>query len=257
MPDLLVEIGCEELPAAHCRIAEDALPGLFAAELERAGIPAERVGVHVAPRRLAVDRHGSSRASARPSGARCAARAPTPPTRPGRGSRASTGRMPRSSRSATGSCGRSPRGRRRRRPSCCRPSSPASVAALQFPRTMRWPGGRFSRPIRWLVVKLDGAVVAAEVAGVRAAGESRGHRGRGASRCRSGRPRPTSTICARAGDGRRGRAAGERSSPGSTRPGGWIDPMGEAGGGRLPGRVAARAERRVRPAAISSCPSGW
>src|SRR4249920_1084115 len=54
MPDLLVEVGCEELPAAHCRIAEDALPGLFAAELEQAGLPAERVGIHVAPRRLAI-----------------------------------------------------------------------------------------------------------------------------------------------------------------------------------------------------------
>ena len=52
MPDLLVEIGCEELPAAHCRIAEDALPGLVAGELERAGIPAAGVVAHVAPRRL-------------------------------------------------------------------------------------------------------------------------------------------------------------------------------------------------------------
>ena len=33
MPDLLVEIGCEELPAAACRQAEAQLPGLLEAEL--------------------------------------------------------------------------------------------------------------------------------------------------------------------------------------------------------------------------------
>jgi tetrameric-type glycyl-tRNA synthetase beta subunit len=52
----------------------------------------------------------------------------------------------------------------------------AAVGRLQFPRTMRWPGGRFSRPIRWLVVKLGSDVPHAEVAGVAAGGESRGPR---------------------------------------------------------------------------------
>ena len=56
------------------------------------------------------------------------------------------------------------------------------VAGLQFAKTMRWPGGRFSRPIRWLVVKLDDEVVEMELAGVASGGESRGHRSLGAVR---------------------------------------------------------------------------
>ena len=54
MPDLLVEIGCEELPAAACRQAQAQLPGLLEAGLARAGIQAAERRVHVAPRRLAA-----------------------------------------------------------------------------------------------------------------------------------------------------------------------------------------------------------
>ena len=54
MPDLLVEIGCEELPAAACRQARAQLPGLVEAELRRAGVAAADRRVYVAPRRLAV-----------------------------------------------------------------------------------------------------------------------------------------------------------------------------------------------------------
>ncbi|HEY2789867.1 MAG TPA: glycine--tRNA ligase subunit beta, partial [Gaiellales bacterium] len=54
MPDLLVEIGCEELPAAACGQAQAQLPGLLEAELARAGIQAAECRVHVAPRRLAA-----------------------------------------------------------------------------------------------------------------------------------------------------------------------------------------------------------
>ena len=49
MPALLLEIGCEELPAAACREAEEQLPALAAREL---GLSPERL--FVGPRRLAV-----------------------------------------------------------------------------------------------------------------------------------------------------------------------------------------------------------
>lgn len=55
---------------------------------------------------------------------------------------------------------------------------PACVAAIPFPKTMRWePGGfLFARPIRWLVVLHGEKVVDVEIAGVRSGRESRGHR---------------------------------------------------------------------------------
>ena len=55
---------------------------------------------------------------------------------------------------------------------------PAIIAGLPFPKSMRWgPDGiRFARPIRRVVALLDDAVVAVEVAGVRAGRTTQGHR---------------------------------------------------------------------------------
>ena len=55
---------------------------------------------------------------------------------------------------------------------------PDLVAALQFPRTMRWGTGdfRFPRPIRWLVALWGEDVVPCAVAGVSAGRQSSGHR---------------------------------------------------------------------------------
>ena len=41
---------------------------------------------------------------------------------------------------------------------------------------MRWDHGRFSRPVRWLVVKVDDRMVPVELFGLAATGISRGHR---------------------------------------------------------------------------------
>jgi glycyl-tRNA synthetase beta chain len=53
-----------------------------------------------------------------------------------------------------------------------------AVARLSFPKTMRWGQGdaRFARPIRWLVALLGSAVLPVEVAGVRAGRTTLGHR---------------------------------------------------------------------------------
>jgi len=55
---------------------------------------------------------------------------------------------------------------------------PAAIRALTFDKTMRWGGGRmrFARPIRWILAALDGQVVPFDVEGVQSGSESRGHR---------------------------------------------------------------------------------
>jgi glycyl-tRNA synthetase beta chain len=55
---------------------------------------------------------------------------------------------------------------------------PAAIRSLTFEKTMRWGSGRmrFARPIRWILASLDGQAVNFEVEGVRAGLESRGHR---------------------------------------------------------------------------------
>ena len=55
---------------------------------------------------------------------------------------------------------------------------PRELSSLYWPKNMYWrkPTERFVRPVRWLVAMLDGAVVPVEFGGVRAGRESRGHR---------------------------------------------------------------------------------
>lgn len=58
-------------------------------------------------------------------------------------------------------------------------SLPKEIAGIYWAKSMYWRGKsaeRFVRPVRWLVTLLDGEVVPLEFAGVRATGVSEGHR---------------------------------------------------------------------------------
>ena len=57
-------------------------------------------------------------------------------------------------------------------------SLPKEIASLYWPKNMYWrkPNERFVRPVRWLVAMLDDQVVPLEFGGIRAGNESRGHR---------------------------------------------------------------------------------
>lgn len=56
---------------------------------------------------------------------------------------------------------------------------PDIIASIHFPKMMYWTGkggGRFIRPIRWILAVLDARVVPFEVAGVKSGNTTRGHR---------------------------------------------------------------------------------
>jgi glycyl-tRNA synthetase beta chain len=55
---------------------------------------------------------------------------------------------------------------------------PKEIASLYWPKNMYWrkPSERFVRPVRWLVAMLDAEVIPLEFDGVRATNQSRGHR---------------------------------------------------------------------------------
>jgi len=57
-------------------------------------------------------------------------------------------------------------------------SLPKEIASVYWPKSMYWrkPGEKFVRPVRWLVAMLDDQVVPLEFSGIRAGNESRGHR---------------------------------------------------------------------------------
>ncbi len=175
MPDLVVEIGCEELPAAACRQAEAQLPGLLEEALAKAGIASGERRFHVAPRRLAALVLGLP-------GERAAERSEV------RGPRADAPEQALAGFARKHGLG--PGGLEQRDgfvwavsegtstpiadlvPDLVRPL----VEGIQFSKSMRWEGGRFSRPIRWLVVKLDDQVVPLRLAGVASGGTTFGHR---------------------------------------------------------------------------------
>jgi len=56
-------------------------------------------------------------------------------------------------------------------------SLPKEISSLRWPKNMYWrkPGELFVRPVRWLVAMLDGDVIPLEFDGIRAGNESRGH----------------------------------------------------------------------------------
>jgi glycyl-tRNA synthetase beta chain len=55
---------------------------------------------------------------------------------------------------------------------------PREISSIYWPKSMYWrkPAERFVRPVRWLVAMLDREVIPLEFGGVRASNESRGHR---------------------------------------------------------------------------------
>lgn len=192
MPDLLIEIGCEELPSSACREAIAQAPGLLAGaladlHLDASGAPC----AWVAPRRIAVSCEG---VAARQGGEARAVRGPAV--------QAAFGDDGAPTKAAMGFA----RGQGvevadlvvREDPSSGREFVWVDLAAddapledlvpdiarrvlegLRFGKTMRWGDGtglRFSRPVRWIAALAGDRAITFEVAGAPAGAWSRGHR---------------------------------------------------------------------------------
>jgi glycyl-tRNA synthetase beta chain len=188
MPDFLLEIGCEEIPARMIDAASQELRERVQKLLERERLtPSGQVGFLDTPRRLAVLAHGvpeaqpditekltgpsvnvafkngqptpAAHAFAKKAGVEASQlqRIETPKgeylaatvTRKGR----TTGEI-------------------------LADLLPKELNSIYWPKNMYWrkPSERFVRPVRWLVALLDGEVVPVEFDGVRAGKSSRGHR---------------------------------------------------------------------------------
>ena len=251
MPDLLIEIGCEELPAAACREAERQLPELLTRSLSEAGLASRDARIHVGPRRLVAI------ASVPPQRDAVATRQRGPRADAPEAARAGFARKHGLAvdelEQREGFVWAVSDGRAAPAVELVPDAVHRIVAGLQFAKTMRWPGGRFSRPIRWLVVKLDDEVVEMELAGVASGGESRGHRSLGAVRVGSAASYLDDLrgvhVLADAAERRELIVEGLEHGRGVDRP------DGQAGRGRPPGRVAAWCSRAGSTSATWSCPS--
>ena len=188
MPDLLYEIGTEELPAGYIQPALEQLADGLKRLLAENRLAAEEVATAGAPRRLTLavagipEQQPPMRTKSVGPPARAAFDADGQPTAAALGFARSKGLAVEDLQVEETLKG----------PYVFavveEPGRPAAemlpellaqvTSSLPFPKSMRWePGGfAFARPIRWLVVLLDDQVLPLEIAGVRAGRATRGHR---------------------------------------------------------------------------------
>src|SRR5438270_1159177 len=187
MPDFLLEIGCEEIPARMIDAASQELRERMAALLVRERLGGGAITTFETPRRIAILASGiaSAQEDVKEQVTGPSAQVayedgqPTPAAHHfakkagvdiSQLETASTpkgeylvAKVTRKGRSAA---------------EILADSLPKEMATIYWPKNMYWrkPNERFVRPVRWLVAMLDGETIPLEFDGVRAGNSSRGHR---------------------------------------------------------------------------------
>ena len=189
MAELLLELGCEELPASFVRKAYTDLRDKVAEILASAKLSSEDAGSSDVeaigtPRRLIVsatgikERQADETKEVRGPALKAAYDADGNPSNALLGFCRSNGIAPESLRKDEQYVWVSKMIPGRTAGEVLSEQLPVAIRSLSFEKTMRWGSGRmrFARPIRWILATLDGAVLPFEVEGVSTGDESRGHR---------------------------------------------------------------------------------
>jgi len=187
MPDFLLEIGCEEIPARMIDAASQELRERVSALLSRERLSAGEVQTFDTPRRLAVIASGIAAAQADvteqltgPSVS--VAYKDGQPTAAAQAFAKKAGIDVSRLEKLTTAKGEyiSAKVSRKGRGAAdiLAEFLPKEIAGIYWPKNMYWrkPSERFVRPVRWLVAMLDGETIPLEFDGVRAGNLSRGHR---------------------------------------------------------------------------------
>ena len=187
MPDFLLEIGCEEIPARMIGAASEELRERVAALLSRERLSGGEVTHFDTPRRLAVLAHGVAASQAdvveqitgpsvhvaykdgqsTPAAHAFAKKAGVDVAKLEKVTNAKgeylAAKITKKGRSAS---------------EILAQSLPKELSAIYWPKNMYWqkPNERFVRPVRWLVAMLDGETIPLQFDGIRAGKTSRGHR---------------------------------------------------------------------------------
>lgn len=191
MPDLLIEIGCEELPSSACREAIAQAPALLDAAIADLSLGTGNAVAWVAPRRIAVyaaevaERQGGEAVSVRGPAASAAFGEDGAPTKAAQGFARGQGvevaalvvrEDPSSGREFVWV---DKEGDDAPLVELVPEIARRVLEGLRFGKTMRWGDGqglRFSRPVRWITAKAGDATVEFQVAGIPAGDTSQGHR---------------------------------------------------------------------------------
>jgi glycyl-tRNA synthetase beta chain len=187
MPDFLLEIGCEEIPARMIDAASQELRDRVAALLVRERLGGSGITTFETPRRLAIIAPGLASAQedvteqvTGPS-AQVAYQdgQPTPAahhfaTKAG----VDVSQLERVSTPKGEYVAAKVTKKGRSAAEILADSLPKEIATIYWPKNMYWrkPNERFVRPVRWLVAMLDARIIALEFDGIPAGSQSRGHR---------------------------------------------------------------------------------
>src|SRR5580704_3795564 len=187
MPDFLLEIGCEEIPARMIEAASRELRERVSALLSRERLSGSAVEAFDSPRRLAVMAHGiaASQADATeqiigPSVSDAYKDGqPTPPAHhfaKKAGVDVTQLKKINTPKGEYLAANITKKGRSAGEILC--EALPKELSTIYWPKNMYWqkPNERFVRPVRWLVAMLDGETIPLEFDGIRAGKTSRGHR---------------------------------------------------------------------------------
>lgn len=185
MPELLVEVGCEELPATFVRDAYEALCELLRAELESLGVLGEASPMALGtPRRLIVcfpdvaARQPDVSKEVRGPALKAAYDGEGNPTAALQGFCRSAGVELTDLRKDDQYVWARKDVKGGDTASLLTEAVPKAITALTFEKSMRWGASklRFARPIRWLLTMFGGKVVPFEIEGVKSDSKSFGHR---------------------------------------------------------------------------------
>src|ERR1017187_1234849 len=187
MPDFLLEIGCEEIPARMIDAASQELRERLGALLSRERLAASEIAHFDTPRRLAViasgipaaqpevteQMNGPSVSVAYKDGQ------PTPAAHAfAKKAGIEVSQLEKITTPKGEYLAASVTRKGRSAAEILTENLPKEIASIYWPKNMYWrkPNERFVRPLRWLVAMLDDETIPLEFGGIRAGSASRGHR---------------------------------------------------------------------------------
>jgi glycyl-tRNA synthetase beta chain len=187
MPDFLLEIGCEEIPARMIDAASQELRERVSALLSRERLTPGEVSSFDTPRRLAVMAAGIPASQPDVTGQLTGPSAavaykdgqPTPAAHAfAKRAGVDVAQLEKVATAKGEYLAASVTKKGRSAGEILTESLPKEISAIYWPNNMYWrkPHERFVRPVRWLVAMLDGDIIPLEFDGIWAEKTSRGHR---------------------------------------------------------------------------------
>src|SRR5580704_2529394 len=187
MPDFLLEIGCEEIPARMIKAASEELRERVVALLNRERLSGGEVTHFDTPRRLAVMAAGIAASQADiveqvdgPSvNVAYKDGQPTPAAHAfAKKAGVDVSQLEKITTPKGEYLSAKVTKKGRRTADILAETLPKEISSIYWPKSMYWrkPHERFVRPVRWLVAMLDGETIPLEFDGIWAGNTSRGHR---------------------------------------------------------------------------------